>query len=43
MCDDFQSSGRLVVELDVAEIRTLQLDGGVEHLVKNGRQVRPSR
>jgi hypothetical protein len=39
MCNDFEGSGRLVVELNIAEIRTLQLDVGIEYLVQNGRQV----
>jgi hypothetical protein len=43
MGDDFQGSGRLVVELNIAEIRTLQFDNGVEYLVQSGLQVRCRR
>ena len=36
---DPQRSGRLVIELHIAEIGALQLDGCIEHLIQNGRQV----
>jgi hypothetical protein len=40
MAHDFQSSGCLVTELNEAQIRTLQLDDGIEYLVQDGRQIR---
>lgn len=39
MGDDFQASARVVLKLNIAEICTLKLDGGIEYLVKNGAQI----
>jgi hypothetical protein len=39
MGNDFQASARVVLKLNIAEICTLKLDGGIEYLVKNGAQI----